>query len=132
MSEAAPCIMDDLGDIRHWFKEEDYPSELMRRLGNDIAAVKVAFAFEDLPPEARISQVEAEFESEMLNMIREYPPRLHGTYSDVQNALGATGGRFTELRSVLEEGRLSAIHKKFAVNEHARKRETPPADWIGP
>jgi hypothetical protein len=132
MSEAAPRIMDDLGDIRHWFKEEDYRSELMRRLGNDIAALNVAFAFEDLPPETRISEVEARFESEMIKMIREYPPRLHGTYSDLQDVLRATGGRFTELKSVLEEGRQSAIREKFEVKEHARKRETPPADWMGP
>jgi hypothetical protein len=128
MSEAAPCIMDDLGDVQHWFNEEGYRSEIMRRLGNDVAALRVAFAFEARPPEARVSEVEAKFESEMLNMIREHPPRLHGTYSDVQDVLRTTGGRFSELNTLLEEGRLAAIKQKFEVN----RSETAPADWIGP
>lgn len=132
MAKAAPAIINHLRELQLWFIEPDYIYELLRRLGNDMAAIESASAFTQLPREARTSEVEARFESLMVRRIREHPPRLHGTFSYVGDILSATEVHFSQLELALEEGRQVALDLKDRMEKQAGKRETPPTDWIGP
>lgn len=85
MAEVAPAIIDHLEDLRHWLIAEKYQGELLYRLASDVKALALVHRFKKLPSATRTCGAKADFADRLLELLRRDPPRVHGTFSDIQN-----------------------------------------------
>lgn len=122
-------IFDRVEDIRAWLSDGPLAMPVRRLVAQDYEALnavtKMASILEalDSAEEAlvtgavdAVSAVRTIFFEDFLKRIEENPPRLHGTWGDVQDVLKRANGP-EALLVRLENGRQHALHRHFHIRD---------------
>jgi hypothetical protein len=151
MSNAAPAILEYLGDIRFWLGEGEHADRLLNRLRDDfdawmfVASLSTALPKEDvLSPVARrahrrtqqkpATTVEGTRLAEVLRTrLTEAPPRLHGTWSEVLQTLKKLGAPQSQLQW-FDKQRLKIIEEEMDARRVPGPEDDQSAlvNWLGP
>ena len=124
----APAVLDNLSEIAEWTAHRATQQALLDSFPSDELPLKTLWVLRQAS-ESSPSLSEAKL---LLELLRQSPPRLHGTYRAVQDALKAAGGGAALIQEV-NALRQAAVDRQYsAINAMRVVDKSVLSQWTGP
>jgi hypothetical protein len=134
ISEFAPCLIEDLRDLKHWLPAGDLQRKILQVLAWDFGAMTLLYSLREMSAikgasadAARHKLLEA-----LTTLLDKQPPRLFGTYDSIKDNLKMVGITSGSLVEKIDKLRKAAFAELDRLREEMEVKEGLPPNWVAP
>jgi hypothetical protein len=134
ISEFAPCLIEDLHDLKHWLPASDLQRKILRVLAWDFGAMALLHSMREMSAIKGASADTARYKllEALTALLDKQPPRLFGTYDSIKDHLKMVGTTSGFLVEKIDKLRKAAFAERDRLRDEMEVKEALPPNWVVP